>query len=174
MLEMPDAAPTCSSSTAAVAIDEEGPLDRPRPIAIASRAGRNVRYDHDGRTSASSTNPAVSRMNPTTMTGRAPNLLASGVTAGATRTTTTATGNVASPACRLLIPKVAGSWKYRLIRNETPAIAPAPIRMAAVDPTSSGLRSSARSTRGAATRRSTSTNPTPASTATARQTRVAG
>ena len=51
-------------------------------------------------------------------------------------------------------------------------MAPAPMRIAPVAPTSSALRSSARSTSGASTRRSTTTKPTAASTDTSRQPRV--
>ena len=72
------------------------------------------------------------------------------------------------------MPKVAGSWKYRLIRNETPAIAPAPIRMARVDPTSSGFRSSARSTRGAPHSALDEHEPDGREDDTARHIRVAG
>ena len=38
MFEIPEAAPTWSGPTAAVAMDDEGPFDSPSPTAMASRA----------------------------------------------------------------------------------------------------------------------------------------
>ncbi len=90
------------------------------------------------------------------------------------KTTTAASGSVAKPACKLVIPRVSGAWKYKLTRKLSAAIAPAPIRIAPVAPTRSMLRSRARSTSGAATRRSTSTNPITASTDRTRHSRVGG
>jgi hypothetical protein len=43
MLETPDAAPTCSWETEAVAAEEAGPLDIPIPTAIAIRGSRKAR-----------------------------------------------------------------------------------------------------------------------------------
>ena len=69
----------------------------------------------------------------------------------------------ARPAAALK-PRAAGFWKYRLSRYIRALMVPAPIRIAMVDPTRTRLRSSARSSIGTATRRSTATNATPGST----------
>ena len=42
MFEMPEAAPSWSGPTDAVAMDDEGPFDSPSPTAMARRAGRKA------------------------------------------------------------------------------------------------------------------------------------
>ena len=59
MFETPDASPTWSSGTDAVAAEEDGPLDRPMPTAMATSGSRNAAYCHDTSASPIATNPAV-------------------------------------------------------------------------------------------------------------------
>src|SRR5215210_2162096 len=116
MLETPDASPTCSAGTAAVAAEDDGPLERPMPTAIATSGSRNVAYTHDASANPTATKPAVSITKPTPMTCRPPNFFASFGTSGATSTRPAVAGSVARPASSGLKPRLAGSWKYRLRR----------------------------------------------------------
>ena len=107
------------------------------------------------------------------MAMRVPILTASGVISGVMAIIAAAAGSVATPALRALMPKPAGSWKYRLRTYMRALIVPATIRIARVAPTSTALRRSARSTSGAGTLPSTTTKATAPTTLIRRQPRVA-
>jgi hypothetical protein len=70
-----------------------------------------------------------------------------------------AAGSVARPASSGLSPNAAGSWKYRMSTYISAFTVPATMGIARVAPTSTRLRSSCRSTRGAVTRFSAQTKP---------------
>ena len=108
-------------------------------------------------------NPAAVIANPSPTTWRAPSRAANLGTRGATTTRPTVAGSVASPACSGVNPSELGSWNHRLSTYISALIVPAPMRIATVEPTSTRLRSRARSSRGTATRFSTMTNATAAS-----------
>src|SRR3954467_8898382 len=173
MFDTPEAPPTCAGGTAAVAPEDDGPLESPMPTAIATRGRKNAAYPHEPSTKPTTTNPAVLIANPAAMTGRAPKRPLSAGMNGDTATRPAVAGSVARPACSGENPSVASFWKYRLNRYIRPLIVPAPIRMAMVVPTSTRLCSSARSRRGTLTRPSTRMNATPAITVTAKQPNVA-
>src|SRR6478735_10987034 len=173
MLETPDAPPTCSWGTEAVAAEEAGPFDIPMPTAIARIGSRNVAYAQEDWVKPIAANPAAIRMKPTPMTCRPPILLASFGTNGATTTSPTVAGSVAIPASSGLKSRAAGFWKYRLSRYIRPLMVPAPIRIARVEPTRIRLRSRARSSSGTATRFSVMTKRKPATTEAAKQPSVA-
>src|SRR5262245_59346659 len=128
----------------------------------------NAAYPHDEWANPSAPNATAIRTNPTPTVLRTPTLCTIGVMAGAMATAAAVTGSVARPARMALMPSAAGSWKYRLTAYMMPLMAPAPMRMASVDPTRAELRNSARSTSGALTRRSTAMNPSPAAMVTTR------
>src|SRR3954451_8805950 len=111
MLDTPEALPTCSWRTEAVAAEDEGPLDRPMPTAIARTGRRNAAYSHDDFVKPRTTNPAAIAMNPRPMTCRPPNRWASFGTNGATTTRPTVAGSVARPAWSGLKPSASGFWK---------------------------------------------------------------
>src|SRR5437868_2755710 len=98
MLETPDAPPTCSWGTDAVAAEDAGPFERPMPTAIARIGRRKVAYAQEDCVNPIATKPAAIRMNPTPMTCRPPILWASFGTNGATTTRPTVAGSVATPA----------------------------------------------------------------------------
>src|SRR6478609_1211775 len=173
MLDAPDADPTCSTGTHEVEADDAGPLDIPMPTATAMSGMTKARYSQSASASPMTANPAVVMANPRPTTCRAPSRAANLGTRGATTTRPTVAGSVASPACRGVNPSELGSWNHRLSTYISALIVPAPMRIATVDPTSTRLRSSARSSSGTATRFSTMTKAMAASTATTRQPMVA-
>src|SRR3954452_20279901 len=173
MFEIPEAWPTCSADTDDVEPDEAGPLAMPRPIDSATSGARKATYAHDASTNASTANPMAARPNPSTTARAPPSLPASGVMAGVMAIMAAAAGSVASPVSNALSPSPSGFWKYRLSTYMSPLIVPATIRIASVAPTSTRLRSSCRSTSGAATRFSTTTKSTADAAATAKQPSVA-
>src|SRR3954464_15639218 len=103
MLEMPEAAPTCSGATDAVEADEAGPLARPRPTATATRGRTNAQYDHPASTKART--PAPTRPGPRARRAesrtpsppacREPIFWASGVISGVMAIIAAAAGSVA-------------------------------------------------------------------------------
>ena len=118
------------------------------------------------------TKPALVIAKPAAITCRPPRRWANLGTKGATATSPTVAGSVARPASNGEKSSVAGFWKYRLSRYINALIVPAPIRMASVQPTSTRLRSRARSSRGTLTRFSTVTKAIPAATVITAQIRV--
>src|SRR4051794_10410481 len=173
MLEMPEAWPTWSSGTDEVEPDEAGPLAMPRPTASPTSGRTNAAYSHDALTNARTAKPAAASTKPRAIARAPPTLAASGAISGVMAIIPAAAGSVARPASNALMSRPAGFWKYRLSRYISALIVPATMRMASVAPTSTRLRSSFRSTSGAATRCSTSTKATVAATPTARQPSVA-
>src|SRR4051794_20322359 len=92
MLETPEASPTCSCRTHEVAADDDGPLERPIPTAIARIGNRKAAYCHPASTRPMPTNPAAIRMKPTPITWRPPSQFDSLGTNGATTTSPTVAG----------------------------------------------------------------------------------
>src|SRR4051794_1100605 len=133
----------------------------------------NAAYIHDDSTKASAANPMAARPKPATIARRVPILTASGVMSGVTAIIAAAAGSVATPVLSALMWNAAGSWKYRLSAYMSALIAPATIRMASVAPTRIWFFRSARSTSGAGTRFSTTTNSTQPTIETTRQPRNA-
>src|SRR5947199_8604900 len=111
MLEMPDAAPTSSTDTAAVDAEEAGPLASPSPAAIAISGSTNIAYVQDASTNARTANPTAANANPAATAIAGPILPASGVISGVMSISAPAAGSVAIPAFSALIPKPAGSRK---------------------------------------------------------------
>src|SRR5689334_4618128 len=114
MFEMPEACPTCSEATDEVDAEDAGPLESPRPAAIAASGSTKMAYLHDASTNARTMKPAEATPKPATIARRVPILTAIGVISGVTRIIAAAAGSVAKPVWRALIPKAAGSWKYKL------------------------------------------------------------
>src|SRR5438128_2487022 len=136
MFDTPDAAPTCFSSTEAVAAEDDGPLDIPIPTAAAITGRTKATYRHELCVRPMAAKPAVLMRKPAPMVCRPPSRWARRGTRGATTTRPTVAGSVASPACSGLNPRADGFWKYRLSRYIRPLIVPAPMRIAIVEPTS--------------------------------------
>src|SRR3954465_5087442 len=173
MFDMPAAWPTWSAETDAVEPDEAGPLAMPRPTASPTSGRTNAAYSHDALTNARTAKPAAASTKPRAMARPPPTFAASGAISGVMAIIPAAAGSVARPAWNAFSPSPAGSWKYRLSRYIRALIVPATIRIASVAPTRIALRSSFRSTSGAFTRRSTTTNRIVDAMATAKQPRVA-
>src|SRR3954451_5613353 len=173
MFEIPEAWPTWSCGTAEVDADDAGPLESPSPAAIATSGSTNTAYFHDESTKARTAKPTAATPKPIRIARPVPILTAIGVISGVIAIIAAAAGRVASPACRALIPNAAGFWKYRLSTYIRPLIVPATMRIASVAPTRIALRSSFRSTIGAVTRFSTTTNSHAATTEITRQPIVA-
>ena len=115
-------------------------------------------YVQDASTNASAPKPIAASPKPATIARRVPIFTAIGVISGVTRIIAAAAGSVATPVSSALMPNALGSWKYRLRTYMSALIVPATIRIARVAPTRIWFRSSFRSTSGAVTRLSTTTN----------------
>src|SRR5262245_681101 len=102
MLEMPDAAPTCSAETAEVEAEEAGPLANASPTESTTSGPRNARYVQLDSTNVSTPKLMAESRKPSATSRAGPTLTANGVITGVTRIITAAAGSVARPASKAL------------------------------------------------------------------------